>query len=496
MKKHILLGTCALCSFLHIHSGTVVITPSGGDDASMIQNTLDALQPGDTLSLQGDFVTGSTIYLPSNFTWILDGSVTLAGDADLDYAGYFDEVIDARRRTGITEKAGGVTNIDMSGGTYYGNSDSYPKSMRYLNFGRVTNSRFYDMHITEVTDDNFTLGPGCRYNECRNILGSYSKSGNALTDKGDHNTWIDCEAANCGSDGWTPKCRYSTFIRCIASHNKAPGFGMYAREEGYPDNKDVGAHIIGNRFIDCVSYGSEESSGFSFNISANCPGAIIRDNYVEAVCYANHKSGVTFRNKDDAELGIIEDNEVNIVCYGNEALRRSGGNSHWAGGLGLENDNSDTHNLIENITGTVICYDNRIDVNTRGGHNCNITVMHAAGENYPVMEDNSTGNNAITVMEFSCSDPLEIWCQEKYCQLLSQRVPYAPTDLAPVAVSHSQIDLSWTGNSEVEDGFSQSIPAPHSSRIYCMLRRSSSSWFFIRNAFLSISSGARATSTG
>ncbi len=462
----------------------------------MIQNTLDALQPGDTLSLQGDFVTGSTIYLPSNFTWILDGSVTLAGDADLDYAGYFDEVIDARRRTGITEKAGGVTNIDMSGGTYYGNSDSYPKSMRYLNFGRVTNSRFYDMHITEVTDDNFTLGPGCRYNECRNILGSYSKSGNALTDKGDHNTWIDCEAANCGSDGWTPKCRYSTFIRCIASHNKAPGFGMYAREEGYPDNKDVGAHIIGNRFIDCVSYGSEESSGFSFNISANCPGAIIRDNYVEAVCYANHKSGVTFRNKDDAELGIIEDNEVNIVCYGNEALRRSGGNSHWAGGLGLENDNSDTHNLIENITGTVICYDNRIDVNTRGGHNCNITVMHAAGENYPVMEDNSTGNNAITVMEFSCSDPLEIWCQEKYCQLLSQRVPYAPTDLAPVAVSHSQIDLSWTGNSEVEDGFSQSIPAPHSSRIYCMLRRSSSSWFFIRNAFLSISSGARATSTG
>ena len=128
------------------------------------------------------------------------------------------------------------------------------------------------MLITEVTDDNFTLGPGCNNNECRDILSDYSLTGNALTDKGDHNTWIDCTADHClgkDGDGWTPKCSYSKFMRCIASNKVGPGCGMYAREEGYPENKDVGAHIIGNKFIDCISYGSVRSSGFSFNISGN-----------------------------------------------------------------------------------------------------------------------------------------------------------------------------------------------------------------------------------
>ncbi|MDX1283731.1 MAG: hypothetical protein R3182_01900, partial [Draconibacterium sp.] len=324
-----------------IFSAELIVEPTGTDnDSELIQSALDGLKNGDTLRLKGDFKIKKTIYLPSNFTWILEGSITLAGDADLDKAGFSNEQIDARRRTGITEKNGGATNIDMSGGTYYGNSANYPHSMRYLNFGSVTNSKFHDMLITEVTDDNFTLGPGCNNNECRNLVGSYSKTGNAMTDKGDHNTWIDCVAEHClgkDGDGWTPKCRYSTFIRCIAANNVGPGFGMYAREEGYANNKDVGAHIIGNKFIDCISYGSERGSGFSFNISSNCPGAVIRDNYIQAVCYNNHSSGVSFRNKDDAELGIVKDNEVDIICYGNKGLRKSGENSSWAGGLGMEN---------------------------------------------------------------------------------------------------------------------------------------------------------------
>lgn len=419
MKKKLLSliisGLC-ICS---IHAAESRISPTGtADDSELIQATLDLLQNGDTISLNGDFIIKHTIYLPSGITWILDGSVTLSADADLDLAGYNTPPIDARRRTGITEKAGGATNINMSGGTYYGNSSGYPKSMRYINFGSVTHSKFYDMLITEVTDDNFTLGPGCNNNECRNLIGSYSLSGNAMTDKGDHNVWIDCVAEYClgkDGDGWTPKCRYSTFIRCIAANNVGPGFGMYAREEGYADNKDVGAQIIGNRFIDCVSYGSKRSSGFSFNISANCPGAIIRDNYIQAVCYDNQTSGVHFRNKDDAELGIIEDNMVDIICYGNKGLNKSGDNNNWAGGLGMENDNSETHNLIENIYGSVVCYDNRIDVNTRGGHICEISVYHPEGENIPVLDDNSSGFNSISVRDFNCTDELEEWCQEKYC---------------------------------------------------------------------------------
>ncbi len=398
----------------------VVIVPTGtSDDAGLIQTTMDGLQNGDTLQLNGDFVIGSTIYLPSNFTWILNGSLTLGDNAVavLDRVGYVNPPIDARRRTGISETPGGATNIDMSGGTYYGNYAHNSSSLRFLNFVLVTNSYFHDMVITDVSDDNFTLGPGCNNNECRNLIGSFSASGNALTDKGDHNTWYDCVASDCGSDGWTPKCRYSTFIRCVATNNVGPGFGMYAREEGYAGNEDVGAHIIGNQFIDCVSSGSTNSSGFSFNISSNCPGAIIRDNFIQAVCYDNQKSGVNFRNKDDAEAGIIENNEVDIVCYGNRGLSKSGSLNSWAGGLGMENDNSSTYNIIENITGSVVCYDNRVDVNTRGGHNCNITVYHPEGENDPILVDESSYNNTVTVIDFNCSDQLYQWCEQEYCGL-------------------------------------------------------------------------------
>lgn len=457
MKNLRLLGLLLLIFCMSAFSATVVITPTGGDDASAIQSTLDALQEGDSLILQGDFIIAKTIYLPSDFTWVLDGSLTLAGNADLDRAGFVGEGIDARRRTGITEKTGGATNIDMSGGTYYGNSANYPNSMRFLNFANVTHSSFHDMHITEVTDDNFTLGPGCNNNECRNILGSYSLTGNALTDKGDHNIWIDCTAAYClgpDGDGWTPKCRYSTFIRCIAANNGGPGFGIYAREEGQANNEDVGAHIIGNQFIDCVSYGSANSSGFSFNISSNCPGAIIRDNFIQAICYDNHGSGVFFRNKDDAELGIVENNEVQIISYGNRGLSKSGNNSSWAGGLGMENDNSTSHNLIKNITGSVICFNNPVDVNTRGGTDCNITVYHPEGVSDPVLSDKSSGNNTVNVIDFNCSATMQEWCQVTYCDSVRSAMPVAPTGLTADVVSPDQIDLDWTDNSDVEDGFS------------------------------------------
>ena len=409
-------------------TSVIVIVPTGtDDDTDLIQNALNGLQAGDTLQLNGDFIHRRTIYLVSNFTWILNGTLTLAPNSagNLDDYGSRYPGFDNSRSTAIATPEG-ATNIDMSGGIIYGNGDLNGEAnglprVRQLNCVFVENSYFHDMTIEDASDDCFTLGSESHHNIVERVIGRHAGGvvgkigGNALTDVGHHNTWIDCIADQGGSDGWTPKCQYSTFIRCIASNNNGPGFGMYAREEGYAGNEDVGAHIIGNRFIDCVAYGSKKSSGFSFNISSNCPGAIIRDNYIQAVCYDNEKSGVGFRNKDDAETGIIENNEVDIICYGNRGLNGSGSLNSWAGGLGMENDNSSLHNTIKNITGSVICYDNRVDVNTRGGHNCNITVYHPEGENDPVLVDESSYNNTVTVVDFNCSDPLVEWCMQEYC---------------------------------------------------------------------------------
>ena len=134
------------------NGGCFEIVPSGtSDDTEVIQDALDLLQAGDTLKLKGDFFIGDTIYLPSNFKWILEGSLTLADNADddLDRVGWYQElndpnnnIIDARRRTGITEQAGGAVNIEMSGGTYSGNSAGNPASLRFINFVSVTNSHF------------------------------------------------------------------------------------------------------------------------------------------------------------------------------------------------------------------------------------------------------------------------------------------------------------------------------------------------------------------
>ena len=162
---------------------------------------------------------------------------------------------------------------------------------------------------------------------------------------------------------------------------------------------------------------------------------------------------MTFRNKDDAEAGIIKDNVVDIVCYGNKGLTGSGNLNSWAGGLGMENDNSTAHNLIENITGSVICYDNRIDINTRGGTDCIIRVYHPQGENNPILDDKSSGNNTVSVIDFNCSEPLEHWCQYKYCGSTGPPPPDAPAGLSSDVISFSRIDLSWTDNSENEEGF-------------------------------------------
>ena len=403
--------------------GYYEIVPSGtANDSGIIQAALDSLVDGDTLKLKGDFFIRDTIYLPSNFKWILDGTLTLADNADdfLDDVGWYQElndannnIIDATRRTGITETTGGAVNIEMSGGTYYGNSVGNPASLRFINFVSVTNSYFHDMRVADASDDNFTLGPGSNNNECRNLVGSFA-GGNALTDKGDHNKWYDCIAEDCASDGWTPKCRNSEFYRCIARRNEGPGFGMFCRIDGSGNPDDLGEAIDGNKFFDCVSWGNN-AAGFSFNVSSTSgEGGTIISNYVEAVCYSNASSGVRFRNK--MPNSIVTDNEINLLCYGNRGENKDGTLSSVAGGLGTD---ASASYPVTDITGSMVSFDNiQWDVNTGTASDCNIVVYHPAGESPPVLKQGDP-SNILTVLGFDCSGPLPEWCMQAYCDFIN-----------------------------------------------------------------------------
>ena len=429
-------------------AATVTITPTGADDTQLIQTAINSLKSGDKLVLDGDFVFNKTIYLKSDMIWELRGTLTLAKNSagNLDKYGEIRAGFNNSRSTAIASPIG-MKNVEFFGGTIYGNGDFNGKaiglpSIRLVNFVFAEDCNFHDFTVEDSSDDCFTLGSVSHHNMVERVTGRHAGGrvskigGNALTDVGNNNTWIDCVADLGGSDGWTPKCRNSTFIRCIASNNTGPGFGMYAREEGYADNRDVGAVITGNRFIDCVAYGSKNSSGFSFDVSSNCPGGIVKDNYIQAVCYDNNSSGVSFRNKDDAESGIIKNNVVDIVCYGNKCLTQSGNPSTWEGGLGMENDNSTTHNLVENISGSVVCFDNiGVDVNTRGGTNCNLKVYSPADKTAPILANKSTSNNTVSVINYNCTDQLTAWCQHKYCGMASSATPVTGVSLTPATAT-------------------------------------------------------------
>jgi hypothetical protein len=382
---------------------SVELVPSGtGDDYTRIQTALDNVKAGDTILLNGDFVFGRTLYLPSNITWILKGTMTLADNAVLDEVGVVEPGVDSRRPTGITEKSGGASNIHMFGGTYEGNAEkNLRKRVRLINFTQVTKSKFHDMVIRNASDDNFTIGAKSKFNECRNLLGK-AAGGNALTDKGDYNKWYDCIAEDCLSDGWTPKCRNSEFYRCIGRRNLGPGFGCFARLDG--SKPDRGEIITGNRFFACESYDNERG-GFSFNIAGTSgPGSIIRDNFIQGVAYHNKRQGVTFRNKQPD--GIIENNVVDIIVYENQGLKSDGTLSNYAGGLGIEGS------PITGLTGSVIGYDNAgYDVNIKSATLCALTVYIPDDRTAPVIASGGI-SNSVDRVNFSCPSA---WCVQNYC---------------------------------------------------------------------------------
>ena len=70
MKRKLISGLIIFISVSNIYSTEIIITPSGDDDATLIQHTLDALLADDTLLLNGDFIIAGTIYLPSLYTYI------------------------------------------------------------------------------------------------------------------------------------------------------------------------------------------------------------------------------------------------------------------------------------------------------------------------------------------------------------------------------------------------------------------------------------------
>ncbi len=439
----------------NVFSKTITVRPSGVDQTIQIRNALGDLNFDDKILLIGDFTISGTLLLPSDIIWELRGTMTLAPNSPVGTSGGLQRVkykADSRHGKGRYTIIGAVQpayNIVMFGGVYEGdaaNNKTEPNGnvlrLRFIQMMDVTDSQFFDMEIKNVSDDCFTLGNGSSYNTVSNVVGRDAggkinpDGGNAMTDNGHHNEWTDCRAIDGGSDGWTPKCQYSTFTRCSAENNTGPGWGFYARLDGV--GFDEGIEIKGNRLIDCEGFGSKHSSGVSFDISSNCPGGKVIDNYISGRYYDNNSGGVQFRNKDDANQGVIADNEVDIHCWGNKTLTSRGNQHSWAGGLGTEND---SNHDITNVYGAVVSYDNvNYDVNLKGAKNCVIAAYSPNAENTSVVNQGSN-TNMVTTTSFDCNTTFTNFCQIDYC------------DGIVVPVDPPAIDLIIEDSFEEPEGF-------------------------------------------
>ena len=374
------------------------------DHAQQIQNSLNSLATNGSLLLLGDFTITRTIYLPSDFTWRLEGSLSLGNSATLDTIDW--------RPAAITEKPGGVSNIHMSGGLYKGNRQQNPGGVRFLNFVQVQYSSFRDMIIESASDDNFSLGRSAQYNEVHDLVSRYA-GGNGLSDKGFRNKWYDSVAEYGDSDGWTPKSRQSEYHRCVARENNGPGFGLYARQD-LPDT-NLGATLNGNMFYGIEAY-CNARSGVSFSIADNCgPGAEIMDNHVQGIFYKNGRGGVEIRNR--LADGKIVNNSMDVIAvnnYGWSSTTLLAGISVSISGFAVPGG----YSIVDKVTGFFLGHGNNLsnstDVSIQEATNSALTVYQTQPP--PIVVGNANWQSSI-VCPAQESDE---WRVKAYCQTMSQ----------------------------------------------------------------------------
>jgi hypothetical protein len=367
-----------------VSAQAVTITPTGGsDDHAIVQNAVNGLGFGGTIVLNGNFVIRNTIVLKSNIVWVLNGSIRLGNGVN---------------KTMITDPTGGATNIRMSGGVYDGNLANQSSEGNCINFRQVTYSHFSDF-TTQNYGKGFTFELGCNNNVCDRLVGKLhgkkiSTVGNGLGDRGDHNTWNDCIADSNWSDNFIIKCRDSQFNRCIGSNSgSAVGFGFYARENSSPDK---GADVSRNKFFACQAFGNAHS-GFSLNCPTNGPGAIIEDNFIQAVIYDNcrvqdvsSQAGIYLRNK--IADGICRRNQFDILTYSNGSK----------GGVGFE-----ATYPITDCSGVIVTFDNTPSDAMIGGTNNVFDIYAPKGSASIVVEP----GNAVRFIDSSYSSS---WAVNRY----------------------------------------------------------------------------------
>ena len=252
------------------------------------------------ISLIGDFIIAGTIKIPSYTIFDLQGSITLANNANQILLQEADPV-------------GGTTQIELNGGTYDGNCNNQSIDNFGINFSKVTNSHFSNLISQKAGKSNFVLDTGCNNNTCDTITGRSGgtgnnvDNGNGLDDRGDHNTWTNCIAEDNVTDNWVIKCRNSTFINCIGRGSvNTTGFGLFGDR-----------NINGNKFMACSGY-NNKSNGMTLRIPTKEIGKTqikIANNFIQGEFYNNDLDGVNFA--DVTGYDFLSQNSLNVLLHDN-----------------------------------------------------------------------------------------------------------------------------------------------------------------------------------
>lgn len=415
-------------------SGTTGVVTRVSDNATVysstnhqaaIQYAIDNLPAGRTsrarVSLTGDFVANKTILIPSYTSIQLNGSITLASNVNANLIG---------QKNPTT----GDTQIEMIGGTYDGNkynqyydpSGATSPGFYLFIFKKVTDSDFRGFIAQNCGSDAFVLDTNCRSNRSSNLVGRNAgipetgyDNGNGLGDRGDHNTWTDCLAADTYSDGWVIKCQNSTFTRCVARGGATGGgFGFFCDRL-----------IAYNNFFDCeVSGWDGRSVSLRKPTDPSKGDDPIVGNYME---FYIHNSGVV-GSSDTSQAGghlwssrsavngleLIRSNHVQLLLV-----------SNYLHGFRIRGAN------VSDTTGTVVAFGNTIDGQVEG-HNNTLTFLAPNTNSVSIVKAGVSNN--ITIRNITPADATNSWAVRKYYELFSG------LPALNVVVTNNQLIISWT----------------------------------------------------